>query len=361
MVLNVVAIKNIVFQYPANFKKEVRLYAEVLGQRPTARLFVISQKRIHDWVTEAKSNSTSRQREAVLQSRRNKLSRLRKTLPVLTASLEMKNFQAHECTPTKKQIDARVEQQIWEWIESQQPRKVSSNEVREMARRVFQENGRSEIECSYGWYRRFKARMHKTVGMKKGLENLHEEEDSLILEWLLKMYDNNQLVSYRTLQTFAQTALCETKPQFKASVGWITRFLKRNHIIINWNQGVYQNALPTLLECLVTPFVQEVKTILREYPENCVGCMDEIPLTFARPTNKLQIGYEQNEEDEYEDGSQVSRLRKISVKNCDATALLAILADGTLLPPMVIVKVNACLEITLSCYLWVGSDAYDVY
>lgn len=256
----------------------------------------------------------------------------------------MNNFQSHECKPTSKEIDTKVEQEVQNWIENQHPRKVPSTEIREKAREIYRKHGRSKIECSYGWYRRFKVRMGKKKGMPVTSKNMHEEEDALVLTWLLGVYDNNQVVSYKDVQNYAQTALMEIKPKFKASTGWVLRFLKRNHILINWDYGIYRDHLPTALECHVGQCKNQIRDLLTQFPGNCIGCMDEIPLSFVSPTstsNKPKLGrHQSDEEDEEQDSSRISRLKKLSVTNSDATVVLGMLADGTLLPPMVIVKVN---------------------
>ncbi|CAL8143090.1 unnamed protein product [Orchesella dallaii] len=310
--------------YPPSFKEEICKYAESLGQRSASRLFGISQKRIFDWISDAKCQpeSSVRKRAAVLRTRRRNLSKIRKSLVYYTGSIEMNNFPQPK--PTTKEIDAKVEAEIHEWIRSQEPRQVPSTEVRQKAKDIYRKYGRVEIECSYGWYRRFKARLNSNGKLPEGR---HEEDDQIVLTWLLQVYDNNDLVSYKDLQCFAQKALQEIKPEFKASAGWAMRFLKRNHAVINWD-GIYSNPLPPSLENQVTTCRGQLKSFFEQYSMNAIGCMDEIPLSFTNSTLVKKGSVYQ----------PVSRLRKNSIKNCDATVILSLLADSTLLPPMLIVK-----------------------
>ncbi|ODM91868.1 Pogo transposable element with KRAB domain, partial [Orchesella cincta] len=275
-------------------------------------------KRIFDWISDAKCipDSSTRKRAAVLRTRRRNLSKIRKSLVYYTGSMELNHF--HHPNRVLKKLMLKWKQKYGNGL------KVRIHERFP----VQKKHGRIEIECSYGWYRRFKARMMSTNGPNTG----YKEDDNLVLTWLLQVYDNNDLVSYKDLQCYAQNAFQEIKPEFKASAGWAMRFLKRYHAVINWD-GIYLDPLPPALECQVDNFRVQMKASLDQFSTNSVGCMDEIPLNFTNPT----LGTKATEHDP----QPVSRLRKYSIKNCDATVILGFLADGTLLPPMVIVKVRS--------------------
>lgn len=257
------------------------------------------------------------------------------------------HFQTPASKPTSKEIDLKVEFELQEWILSQRPKKISSTEIREKAKSLFQCHGRTEIQCSYGWYRRFMTRMQKNEECQvlKSRIGRHTSNDNPILKWLLSQYDNNQLVSYKDLQSYSQSVLQESLPNFKASAGWALRFLKRNHLIIKLD-GLYTETLPLCIAKDGNQFHTEIKQLIiqsKHLPSN-VGCMDEIPVTFSCPKfranlerGQLQVGaVERHEAD-----MSAPLLRNISIKNCDATVILGLLADGTLLPPMVIVKVSS--------------------
>lgn len=246
----------------------------------------------------------------------------------------MENFQSHICKLTTKEIDDKVEKQLEEWINSQRPRKVPSSEVRQKALYLYSENGRTDIACSYGWYRRFKERLLKRSS--EAVTSFHQGTDSVVLTWLLQVYDNNELISYKDLQSFAQNALSPVNPGFKASPGWAIRFLKRNHLLINF-EGIYGGVLPPTLEAETKKFKKAVKSLLPLYPSNCIGCMDEIPLSFSSPINKIKV------EEFEEEASKIYLLKKLSIRRCDATVILGLLGDATFLPPMIIIKVISLL------------------
>ena len=188
-------------------------------------------------------------------------------------------------------------------------------------------SGYDKIQCSYGWYRRWAGRFSVPIGYQ-------DESDLLILAWVLEQYDNNELVTYEMLQAFAQRTLSQSKADFKASANWVNRFLKRHHILIHW-EGHYKEALPPELESKAQNFLERTNTMDLGVNTN-ICCMDEIPLTFS--ANALEIPEEFVTPQDFEE--RVTRLRKMSIKHCEATIILALLRDGTLMPPMIIVKVR---------------------
>jgi len=183
------------------------------------------------------------------------------------------------------------------------------------------------MQCSYGWYRRWAKRYNFS-------SDPHLDTDPIILTWLLEKYDNNELISHQELRNFAQASVAIIKTsQFQASAGWANRFLKRYHILINWD-GIYEKPLPSILESQINEYQTRLK-ILFNTNERTFICMDEIPLSFGS-NNHFGDKSSNSKEDKNE---TCSRLRKIGIANCDATVILSILSDGNLLPPVLIVKV----------------------
>ncbi|CAG7728563.1 unnamed protein product [Allacma fusca] len=318
-------------KYAQSFKLEVVSYAKELGQRSTSRLFCISQKRIHEWLKlSARTNSNHAPTNVIAGTKPDHSS---KTVPeASTTGTNVKkrssNFLVDADTPLKKIspqsakqiVDLNVEKEVHEWVQSLDVY-PSSTEIRTKALELYREKGHDKIKCSYGWYRRWSERF------KEGISS-HETSDPIVLAWLLEQYDNNVLVTYSSLQSFAQRTLVTIKPDFKASPGWATRFFKRHHIFLNWD-GYNEKKLPEELHRKVEEFWSRTSQISwKDFQTQQIGCMDEIPLSFTASKVK----------DNIESGVKASRLKKVSVKNGDATVILALRADGQILPPMVVVK-----------------------
>lgn len=292
-----------------------------------SRMMCISQRRVFDWVHLLASPSS--------------------TSSDFGVSVESAEVLSLSSRSTKQLIDPEIEKELYEWIQAQLPTKVSSsiirNKAREMYRLVilkiyhhltnwskaillyfFRAKGYSTMQCSYGWYRRFAARFSLT-------NDPHKDMDDIILTWMLKSYDQNHAVSVPELQEFAQTNLSEIKPEFCASGGWAMRFLKRHHLILNWDD-IYTGQLPLQLNEDAESFNERMKNdVFVNYVPSGIGSMDEIPLSFF---------------DLYttSDQMKVPRIRKYSITNCDATVILTLMADGNLLPPFVILKVIIILH-----------------
>ena len=210
---------------------------------------------------------------------------------------------------------------------------------------TFREKGHTKIQCSYGWYRRWCKRFELSTSP-------HEPFDDQVLTWLLQQYDGNDLVTYKRLQSYTREAITKNNSQaveidsgFKASQGWATRFFKRNHLLINW-QGHFNRALPKGLELSVQEFLRQLKPELGldSNDERALIAMDEIPLTFSSSPNynpsMSSSGSVTSEAQISTSDSKTSRLRRISIKNCEATVKLALTSSGKVLPPMLVVKVN---------------------
>jgi len=168
----------------------------------------------------------------------------------------------------------------------------------------------------------------------------HEETDPEILTWILERFDDNETVTYCMLREEAQRIIRLKKPDFKASAHWANRFVKRHHILLSW-EGRCEERLPPTLESKAMSFMMELKRTLTRYQfsRDRIICLDEIPITFSpiRTTSSAQgeVGSDSNR-----GSSSCSGLRRSSIKNCVATAVVAVLGDGTLLPPMLVVKVS---------------------
>ena len=144
---------------------------------------------------------------------------------------------------------------------------------------------------------------------------------------MLQCYDKNYTVSVAELQQFAQQNLSHIKPGFCASAGFATRFLNRHHLLLRGEDTSSQCQLPPELENNIQAFLMRIQnSVISNYSKDKIGCMDEIPLSFS-------------DLDAQSDQHQL-RVRKLSIENGDATVVLSLKANGTLLPPFVTLKVH---------------------
>ena len=111
--------------------------------------------------------------------------------------------------------------------------------------------------------------------------------------------------------------------------GWCTRFMKRNKLVLHQKTKISQR-LPDDLEEKITSFQSFVIRARRSknYSLVNIGNMDETPVWFDMPTFKTVDSI----------GTKTVLLKTTGHEKTHFTVVLACLADGTKLKPMVIFK-----------------------
>ena len=120
-----------------------------------------------------------------------------------------------------------------------------------------------------------------------------------------------------------------THPNFKASDGWVRKFMKRNSLVLRVRTHINQN-LPKDIEEKIEKFREEVTKIREnsDYPFEYICNMDETPVFLDLVPNKVVD----------QKGKKTVHVRTTnSEKNC-ITATLCCTAAGKLLPPYIIFK-----------------------
>ena len=111
-----------------------------------------------------------------------------------------------------------------------------------------------------------KKRRGSSIGTRKRLDGAgrkvkDEDMEETLLNWILEMRDQNLRVSRRTVQVQAKAFASEEG--FKASRGWLEKFLKRNGLSLRCKTTVCQSApsdgIPKLVS-FVTHLSQHPKT-----------------------------------------------------------------------------------------------------
>lgn len=116
---------------------------------------------------------------------------------------------------------------------------------------------------------------------------------------------------------------------FKASRGWIERFMRRKNFSLRRRTTISQK-LPADYEHKLVEFQRHVIKLRKqkEYPFGQIGNADETPVYFDMPSASTIA----------EKGSKTVQIRSCGHEKSRVTVMLAITADGRKLPPYVILK-----------------------
>lgn len=116
---------------------------------------------------------------------------------------------------------------------------------------------------------------------------------------------------------------------FKGTISWCSRFLKRNDLVLRQRTKLAQK-LPEDLEEKITLFQSVVIKMRKkeQYDLSQIGNMDETPVWFDMPTSKTVSAK----------GEKTVLVRTTGHEKSRFTVVLSCLADGTKLKPMVVFK-----------------------
>ena len=167
---------------------------------------------------------------------------------------------------------------------------------------------------------------HPGAGRKLSYPAEIEEE---LVEWILILRDKNFPVSTMLLKEKAKKLISQHNPSFKASSGWMTKFLSRNKFTLRNRTSVCQK-LPAQLEKALTQFYADAAKFMRigKYPPSLVGNMDETPAFFDMVPSKCIS----------RKGSKECVVRTTGCEKKHLTVVLSATGDGKMLPPMIIFK-----------------------
>nr|CAD7442823.1 unnamed protein product [Timema bartmani] len=283
-------------QYPHSFKMEIAAFAERHSQILAAKVFNVTRKRVFEWLkTFRKKGETAEERKDV--------------------ESESKGVAGRSVT------NSEVDHQIWAWYQAhEQTKRPSSKEIRSKACELYRAHGHADIKCSYGWYKKWSDRFQ--------VVRRHEHDDKM-LEWVLTQMEQGRTLNHGDLQ--AQAVLLNKNSQFKASPGWALRFCKRHPKLLR-HRPTLETELPSDLLHKVELFRFTVQKLIREKAISlaAVGNMDELHLNFTISLPGSGTNWKRH-----------LLLRRPDMDNCHATVVLACLADGNMLPPMLILKENS--------------------
>lgn len=181
-----------------------------------------------------------------------------------------------------------------------------------------------------------------TVRDKKGClqkEGRHlsypPELDNKICEWVLQQRDLQIAVTVDDICIYAAEIVKPIVPGFQASRNWATRFMKRHDLTLRAKTSLSQRLPADLEEKLenFNSFVTEQR-MENEFDDSMIINMDETPMYFD-----LVHGKTINQK-----GEKSVLIRTTGAEKRHLTVVLAVSADGDVLPPMIIFKGKRALK-----------------
>lgn len=153
------------------------------------------------------------------------------------------------------------------------------------------------------------------------------ELDEDIHAWVLQRRDRNLAVSTHDIQMYAKEVIQPHSPQFKASYGWVQKFMKRNNLTLRAKTSQSQK-LPGSYETDVTSFREFIGRNRRRQDPSYIMNMDETPLYFDNVPNRTveQVG------------AKSVKVRTTGGEKKRCTVVLGITHTGEFMKTMVIFK-----------------------
>ena len=175
--------------------------------------------------------------------------------------------------------------------------------------------------------RKYLLELPKTKKACRDRQACYPKMEKELSEWVIKQRQILHIVT--TLHIRVQALKMRPDPSFKASNGWTHRFMKRHGLCIRQRTNISQK-LPRDLEEKVSSFH---KFVLRqrkqdEFELGQIGNMYETPMCFDLPGNRT-IDHK---------GAKTIQIRTTGNEKSHFTVVLACMANGTKLKPMVIFK-----------------------
>ncbi|XP_063228795.1 uncharacterized protein LOC134534329 [Bacillus rossius redtenbacheri] len=273
-------------RYPTAFKVEVAKFADCHSQNRASVTFNISRKRVFEWFNLFKKNQNAPEGEA------------------------------RRGAGGRPPADAQVDAEVWAWFQ-QQRRRPSSLQVGQKGAELYRARGHAHMQCSHGWYRRWRQRHAAGTAPR--------DEDGPLLEWALTQLERGRAVCLSDLQARAVTLLAGSKAEhFKASRGWAMRFCRGYPELLR-RRPAPSCALPRCLARKVGEFRASVRGL--GLGPHALGCVGELHVWLPAEGP--------------DSATRPPLLRRPERSNCYVTVVLACLADGTLLPAFVTTMGNS--------------------
>ena len=169
----------------------------------------------------------------------------------------------------------------------------------------------------------------RKVGGGRKLAYDQEIEEKVIV-FIIEKREHQLPVSRDSVRQYILTLTKENYPDFKASSGWLTRFMDRNDFSVRRHTSLSQK-LPADLEVRLAAFYKHLKELRtnKELDEDALILnMDEVPVVFDTVPSKIPSKRGEKDISMKTTGGEKKRY----------TAVLAVSASGEFLPTMTIFK-----------------------
>ena len=169
----------------------------------------------------------------------------------------------------------------------------------------------------------------KVGGQGRKLSYPKEIEQKLVA-WIFERWEIDCVpISTQIVRCKALPLITPVNPQFKASVGWVRKFMHRNDLVLRCRTHINQT-LPKDLETKIAAFNVEVASIFDngDYPLDYVFNMDETPVFLDLLPGKVID----------KKGKKTINVRTTGSDKNRITATLCCAASGKMLPSFVIFK-----------------------
>ena len=171
-------------------------------------------------------------------------------------------------------------------------------------------------------------RQHKK-GQGRNLSYPKEIEEKLVC-WILEKREADCVaITTQLIRCKALSLIRPITPTFKASDGWVRKFMERNNLVLRCKTHVSQT-LPKDLEEKISSFRNEVASVFQDgdYPLDYICNMDETPIYLDLLPSKVVD----------RKGKKTIPVRTTASEKNRVTATLACTASGKMLPPFVVFK-----------------------
>ena len=165
-------------------------------------------------------------------------------------------------------------------------------------------------------------------GGGRKVKNIDVDRD--LFEWFSEKRSEGIRITGKALLTEAKHRFVEAGVlTFKASRGWLQKWMKR-HSVSTWEKTTVAQRMPDHVEDKIVSFHRFVIQMrrLREYPLSHIGNMDETAVYFDMPGNSTL----------HHKGDKTVIIRTTGHEKETVTVILAAMADGRKLPPVVVLK-----------------------
>ncbi len=172
-------------------------------------------------------------------------------------------------------------------------------------------------------------KQHHRRGQGRKLSYPPELENKLVA-WILEKRESECApISTRIVRCKASSLISPVNKSFKASDGWVRRFMKRNNLVLRCRTHISQN-LPKDLEDKIKAFHAEVSAIFdnSDFPLQFICNMDETPVYLDLLPGKVVS----------KKGRKSIKIRTTASEKNRVTVTLCCAASGKMLPSFIIFK-----------------------